>query len=195
MSTSKTLKSFSTLRKLLTCRGFKAPDSFQKNFRLKKKSELIEVQYIDELRLNSKKLTTRVETVFANLTASEKKKDITLVFIMNDTKLTPTLKDTVKILRQKYKIFLQIFPIQNLMFDITTHAMCPEHTRITKSEYNEFLVDFLDSFHIDSLDRLPKILESDPVAMFIGLREGELCKIRRPSRAAGYVDVYRLCVK
>ena len=42
---------------------------------------------------------------------------------------------------------------------------------------------------------IPHILESDPVAMFIGLRPGDVCKITRPSQSAGKIIVYRLCVR
>ena len=81
------------------------------------------------------------------------------------------------------------------MYNVTKHNFVPEHIRIKKEEYSLYLNDFLDSLHIDSLDNLPKILESDPVAMFIGLRPGELAKIIRPSTSAGKHIVYRYCVQ
>ena len=80
------------------------------------------------------------------------------------------------------------------MYNCTKHKSVPQHIRITKDEYEVYLQDFLDSLHIESLENLPKIFDTDPVAMFIGLRPGEMCKIIRPSMSAGEHIVYRYCV-
>ena len=156
--------------------------------------ELIQVHYeVESTRTNHKKLTKRIEDIISKLESPEKSKDLTIIFLVRDG-MTPSVKEAIRLLSQKYGVFIQIFPIRNLMYNCTKHKSVPQHIRITKIEYEVYLQDFLDSLHIESLENLPKIFDTDPVAMFIGLRPGEMCKIIRPSMSAGEHIVYRYCV-
>lgn len=156
--------------------------------------ELIQVHYeVDSTRTNHKKLTKRIEDIISKLESPEKSKDLTIIFLVRDG-MTPSVKEAIRLLSDKYEVFIQIFPIRNLMYNCTKHKSVPQHIRITKTEYEVYLQDFLDSLHIESLENLPKIFDTDPVAMFIGLRPGEMCKIIRPSMSAGEHIVYRYCV-
>ena len=156
--------------------------------------ELIQVHYeVESTRTNHKKLTKRIEDIISKLDSPEKSKDLTIIFLVRDG-MTPSVKEAIRLLSEKYGVFIQIFPIRNLMYNYTKHKSVPQHIRITKTEYEVYLQDFLDSLHIESLENLPKIFDTDPVAMFIGLRPGEMCKIIRPSMSAGEHIVYRYCV-
>ena len=156
--------------------------------------ELIQVHYeVESTRTNHKKLTKRIEDIISKLESPEKSKDLTIIFLVRDG-MTPSVKEAIRLLSEKYGVFIQIFPIRNLMYNCTKHRSVPQHIRITKTEYEVYLQDFLDSLHIESLENLPKIFDTDPVAMFIGLRPGEMCKIIRPSMSAGEHIVYRYCV-
>lgn len=156
--------------------------------------ELIQVHYeVESTRTNHKKLTKRIEDIISKLESPEKSKDLTIIFLVRDG-MTPSVKEAIRLLSEKYGVFIQIFPIRNLMYNCTKHKSVPQHIRITKIEYEVYLQDFLDSLHIESLENLPKIFDTDPVAMFIGLRPGEMCKIIRPSMSAGEHIVYRYCV-
>ena len=156
--------------------------------------ELIQVHYeVESTRTNHKKLTKRIEDIISKLDSPEKSKDLTIIFLVRDG-MTPSVKEAIRLLSEKYGVFIQIFPIRNLMYNCIKHKSVPQHIRITKTEYEVYLQDFLDSLHIESLENLPKIFDTDPVAMFIGLRPGEMCKIIRPSMSAGEHIVYRYCV-
>ena len=156
--------------------------------------ELIQVHYeVESTRTNHKKLTKRIEDIISKLESPEKSKDLTIIFLVRDG-MTPSVKEAIRLLSEKYGVFIQIFPIRNLMYNCTKHKSVPQHIRITKIEYEVYLQDFLDSLHIESLENLPKIFDTDPVAMFKGLRPGEMCKIIRPSISAGEHIVYRYCV-
>lgn len=156
--------------------------------------EMVEVHYeLTSTRTNHKNVSKKVTQIVEKRKEKDKKKELTIIFLVSDS-MTPSVKEAIRVLTNKYKIFIQVFPIRTLMYNITKHQSVPEHVRISKSEYNKYLDDLLDSLHIDSLDNLPKILDTDPVAMFIGLRPGDLCKITRPSLSAGIHVVYRYCV-
>ena len=174
-------------------------DTTLEPIKLTKDNESIEVHYnVSTTRTNHKAITSAVNSIIKTRDAKDKIKDLTIVFLVCDN-ITPSVKEAIRILTKDlsvkgWKVFIQIFPIRQLMYNVTKHKIVPEHIRIPKSEYDKFLPEFLDSLHIDSLEKLPKILDSDPVAMFIGLKPGDMCKIIRPSQSAGKHIVYRYCV-
>jgi len=157
-------------------------------------NELTHVYYnISNTRTNHKKISSKVETIMKTINEDKnikKNTEINIIFIVLDV-ITPSVKEVIKLLNKKYNIYMQVFPIKQLMFNVTKHRIVPKHIRIKKLQNKS---DFLQSLHIDNLDKLPKILDSDPVAMFIGLRPGEICKIIRPSQSAGIHNVYRYCI-
>jgi len=189
--------SYETIKDMLSYRGFiikKLPIEYKSSVRVSNKKEIVEIRYlVSDSRINTKKITTTIDSIWNNLKKSDKSKEVTIILVINETKLTPSVEAIVQNLNNKYNIYIQVFSIKNLLFDITKHKMCPKHIRIQKSEYQHFIIDFLDSHHIASLDCLPKIKEYAPVAKYLGLRKGDLCKIIRPSKSAGLITVYRYC--
>ena len=108
------------------------------------------------------------------------------VFIFVVNQIHPGLFDIIKKLKTPTSPFIQIFKRDTLLYNVTKSNLVPVHIRIgDKNTYD----DILNEFNIQSIHNLPKILLNDPVAKFIGLREGEICKIKRK-----YSDAYRLCI-
>ena len=85
--------------------------------------------------------------------------------------------------------FVQVFDIDSLVFNITEHELVPEHVILSDEEKQ----DLVTHFNLDE-DQLPHISRFDPVAKFIGLRPGDVCKIERKSYSSGKVNYYRICV-
>jgi DNA-directed RNA polymerase subunit H (RpoH/RPB5) len=73
---------------------------------------------------------------------------------------------------------------------VPEHVQVPEHTFATNEEV-------ADQSHgsISSLRRLQKILDSDPMAVWMGAEPGDLIRITRPSESAGMALVYRYCIR
>tara|TARA_Y100000389_G_scaffold109340_1_gene106399 strand:+ start:4549 stop:5121 length:573 start_codon:yes stop_codon:yes gene_type:complete len=159
--------------------------------KLQKTDEIIIVRYI--LKLDPKKLPEIIDNMAKK--NAPILRDMTIVFITNELSENDTdkIRGVAGILSQKHNVYIQIIPFSRLLFNITKHKLVPKHTRITKKVFDKDYTDFLDTYHINSLDKLPSILSTDPVASFIGLRPGELCKIERFSETSGKYITYRLC--
>ena len=52
----------------------------------------------------------------------------------------------------------------------------------------------IDKLFLDDEKNLPKILVTDPVAKFYGVRIGQLCEIEYTNETNGFNKSYRLCI-
>ena len=75
-------------------------------------------------------------------------------------------------------------------FDIMGHKLVPIHEIISKEEEKELL----EKFNI-TIDQLPKILDTDPVVIFIDAKPGQIIKVTRKSQTAAKSIAYRLVVE
>ena len=65
----------------------------------------------------------------------------------------------------------------------------PKHTILTVEETQAMMT----KYNIAHLDMLPNISRYDPVAMAIGMRPGQVCRIDRFSKTAVSTPYYRIC--
>ena len=89
---------------------------------------------------------------------------------------------------EKNGYFVQLFQIEALMFRITDNELVPEHVKINQEELDQVLAK-----HNIVVENLPRISRYDPVAKYIGLRPGQVCKILRKNLASGEGSYYRRC--
>ena len=113
----------------------------------------------------------------------------TLVLLVNDNLSNDNLNETINNFQQKQKIFIQIFNIESLMFNITQHSLVPHHEIMNETDS----ANIMSKYNIQTTLQLPLILQSDPVAKFIGAKKGDIVKITKPSETAGEYVNYRLC--
>ena len=123
---------------------------------------------------------------------NNKEIDINLIII-----LTQPLKINSYILEKKIieKIDvenIQIFTYATLLFNITKHNKVPKHIRVISDK--EEIRQLCELKNVSDVIKLPKILLSDPLANFYGLRLGELFEFKRYSKNSGLYIYYRLCV-
>lgn len=116
-------------------------------------------------------------------------KNDTLVIV---AKLEP--HDTlIKILNQIWEqdgIFIILFNIDRLQYNILEHNYVPKHIIINDEE----IKTMKQRYNIASNDQIPQISRYDPVAMAIGMRPKQICKIIRPSKTSINTDYYRICI-
>ena len=90
---------------------------------------------------------------------------------------------------EKEGIFIILFNIERLQFNILDHQYVPTHEIISEQE-----VDVIKQrYNIRSNKDLPEISRYDPVAQAIGLKPGQICKITRSSKTAITSNYYRFC--
>jgi DNA-directed RNA polymerase I, II, and III subunit RPABC1 len=126
------------------------------------------------------------------------KKDLVALKALMDEKY-PTNKMTVIIVQDKqtpqiakellndeYKLY-EIFSMKNLMFNITHHEIVPKHILLNQEEVEQILRVFKTT-----RAQLPKLLTTDPVAKYYGMKAGDVCKIIRQSPMTGESYYYRI---
>ena len=113
-----------------------------------------------------------------------------LIFIVKDkiNNLEPfyTLFDSFL---ETNKIFIQVFSIDNLIRNITKHELVPDMRIVSEQEK----ADIKEKYNIDSMNNIGLILQSDPSAMFYGIKSGDLVEIVRTSETSGRYVTYRYC--
>jgi DNA-directed RNA polymerase I, II, and III subunit RPABC1 len=100
----------------------------------------------------------------------------------------PTQQAKQKLQEISKELPIEIFTVSELVVNITEHELVPKH--ILLSEKDKKLL--LDKYKIKDPNQLPKILLSDPVARYLGLKRGDVVKIIRKSETAGKYITYRI---
>lgn len=118
----------------------------------------------------------------------DKSKDQLLYIIKQEP--NQKIIETCKLLFSQEHIFISVFNIHRLLYNILKHEKVPKHRVMTKEEKETLM----KQYHINRDKQFPEISRFDPVAMVIGLRPGQLCEIQRKSETTIYSKYYRICI-
>lgn len=116
----------------------------------------------------------------------QKKDD--LIIIMKEEP-NETLIKTLKNIFSQDGVFVNVFNIRRLQYNILEHTLVPKHILLTKQDADEVK----KQYYISDDSQLPDINRFSPVAQAIGMRPGDLCRIIRPSKTAIETIFYRVC--
>ena len=116
-----------------------------------------------------------------------KKKD-DLIIIQKDEP-NDSLKQLLRNIWAQDKIYICVFNIKRLQFNIMKHTLVPPHRTLSSEED----MQLREKYNITSNYDIPDISRFSPVAMVIGIRPGEICEIIRPSKTAITSKFYRIC--
>lgn len=133
--------------------------------------------------LDSKSFTKK-DLVALKATMDEKYPTNQMTVIIVQDKQTPQI--TKELLNDEYKSY-EIFSMKNLMFNITHHEIVPRHILLTQEESDLVLKQYQTT-----RSQLPKLLTTDPVAKYYGMKAGDICKIIRQSPMTGESYYYRI---
>jgi len=111
------------------------------------------------------------------------------LIIVSKDKVNTTIQDLVEQSFIKDKRFVNIYNLEDYLFNILNHTMVPPHLILDDKEKNEVK----QRYNVTNDSEFPEISRFDPVAKAIGLRPGELCEITRSSPTAVQTKYYRLC--
>lgn len=156
----------------------------------KEQDKYMHVRYF----FNAKLKISTIETILQNMIEGESfntEQDevicITDDKISNESMFDNQLDGLYKKMENRY--YTQMFEMSKLIINIMEHELVPDHTIIKDEEKQKLL----ERFDIATFTQLPIIMKSDPVAKFIGMRRGDICKIIRPSETSGHYESYRYC--
>ena len=105
---------------------------------------------------------------------------------MNDTNVA-----TLSQIWEQDSVHIVIFSLDRLQFNILEHTYVPKHTILTDAETQQMMA----KYNIAHPDMLPNISRYDPVAMAMGMRPGQVCRIDRFSKTAVSTPYYRICTQ
>jgi len=111
-----------------------------------------------------------------------------LIIIMKDEPNETLIKMLQNIWAQD-EIFINVFNINRLQYNILNHSLVPPHYLLTKEEADEIKKKYYISNDIE----MPDISRFGPVAQAIGMRPGDMCRITRPSKTSIQTLFYRIC--
>jgi DNA-directed RNA polymerase subunit H (RpoH/RPB5) len=111
-----------------------------------------------------------------------------LVIIVKNEPNESLIKAVQNIWEQQ-KIFVILYNIKRLQFNILDHSLVPPHRVLTKEESDTIK----KKYSITTKDQLPTISRFSPVSLAIGIRPGDICEIIRPSKTSIETLFYRIC--
>lgn len=101
--------------------------------------------------------------------------------------LTPSARKSLLSVENFARV--ECFLEEDLLVNITHHELVPRHILLSREEK----AALLKRYRLKET-QLPRILQKDPVARYLGLKRGQVVKIIRNSETAGRYASYRLCV-
>lgn len=97
-------------------------------------------------------------------------------------------------LMKKHRIFVQLFNLKTLMFNVAKHEIQPKQEPLDLWHDGDEIAKIKRTYNIADLSTsFPLIAVGDAMAKFIGLRRGQLSKITRINPSGGTSVDYRWC--
>lgn len=194
-------KSRKILLELLSERGYNIES--QNNFTENEVRIMAQQKQLDfELETDGKKVF--VKYLIATKIRNNSLRNFLTDFLEENPDIDPSSTDFIIILKDKpndsllkvtddfyseKQIYINLFYIKNLLFNILKHEYVPDHKIIKESDFKEIK----SNYNLNSRYQLPIINRHDAVSNVLGIRPGEVVKITRPSKTAGQYVSYRCC--
>lgn len=144
---------------------------------------------LNKKSINTESLNDIIMDVFEFSSDLKMTKEDTLLLIIKDEP-NDSLRAALKHVWEKEGYFITVLSIKRLQFNILNHVLVPPHRIISVEEEK----DVMKRYNITEKTQLPDISRFDPVAQVIGIRPGQICEIKRPSKTAIFSLYYRVCV-
>ena len=126
---------------------------------------------------------TELKNLLNKLIENYEDENIKLIILLKEKGNGSIFKEITKDIYKNVEIFMN----KNMIYNITHHEFVPKHIILSKDEQEELLEKYSST-----LNKLPKILRTDPVAKYYGMKQNQVCKIIRKSPEVGEYVYYRL---
>jgi DNA-directed RNA polymerase I, II, and III subunit RPABC1 len=127
----------------------------------------------------------QIKDIIENLKTEYLEKDTDKLILVLKPKPNSTI---LKIIKEKEYRFVEIFWLNNVIFNITKHILVPKHIKMTEDEVKELM----EKHYIVSKSVFPVMNRDDPIAKYLNLSSGDVCKIIRKSQTSGEYISYRV---
>lgn len=97
------------------------------------------------------------------------KENLSRLILVLQSKMTSKAREAIKDI---FKFKVETFHITELLVNITKHVLKPRHDILTENEKQKLL----KKFNVED-SQLPRMLETDAVARYYGLRRGQVVKV------------------
>jgi|SaaInlV_150m_DNA_4_1039716.scaffolds.fasta_scaffold08007_2 DNA-directed RNA polymerase I, II, and III subunit RPABC1 len=151
-------------------------------------NEKLFVKYINSNKIRNQIIINTIDEIYESDILD--KEDILIIITKDKVSYQGALEEHINRIFYKDAIFAQILWLNSLMFNITEHDLVPKYRIMNLDDKKELL----DKLYLDNEKNLPKILVTDPVAKFYGVRIGDLCEIEYTNETNGNNKFYRLCI-
>lgn len=190
MDIKNTFRVYKTLVEMLTDRGYSMSKDIdyeeftimylENNYDITDNDEKINVSFYKDSKAFGKK---DLESIVQNVKDKYENDEIKIIIILRD-KYNITIE---KLLANPINKNVEIFLFKNLTFNITHHQDMAKHFPLSDQEID----DVIKLYRI-SKKEFPKMLATDPIAKYYGVKSGGMFKVVRPSYSSGEYVTYRI---
>ena len=148
----------------------------------------IMIKYLISSKVRNVNIKSCIEDIYEQELIN--KNDVLILITKDKVTYQGFLEEYINTLFYTQKIFVQILFLGNLMFNISKHELVPTYRIMSETEKQ----NLISKLYLESEEKLPFVLVTDPVARFYGVRIGEVCEIQYNNETNGKNKFYRLCV-
>jgi DNA-directed RNA polymerase I, II, and III subunit RPABC1 len=193
---TKLYKARITILEMMTDRGIDYPASLNiekiEQFRIEYYSRNIDIfinhqgqRIFIKFLINSKIKPNQIKDIIEGLKTEYLEKETDKLILVIKPKPNSTI---LKIIKEKEYRFVEIFWLNNVVFNITKHILVPKHIKMTEDE----IKTIMDKHYMVSKSSFPVMNRDDPIARYLNLSSGDVCKIIRKSITSGEYISYRV---
>lgn len=153
---------------------------------IKGKDNSILVKYLLSDKIRGKIIEKQIDNQYKDIIKDE---DVCVFITKDQVNIKGGLEEYIHRNFISHKRFIQLFWLNTLLFDITSHVLTPTYRILDSEEKNTIL----NKFNIEE-NLLPNVLVTDPLANFYGVKVGEVIEISKSSETNGFTKSYRLCI-
>ena len=146
------------------------------------------VKYLTTSKIRNQIIVNTIDEIYESDILENN--DVLVIITKDKATYQGTLEEHINRIFYKDGIFAQVLWLNSLLFNITEHDLVPKYRIMTIEEKKALM----EKFYLDDEKNLPKILVTDPVAKFYGVRIGDLCEIEYNNETNGRNKFYRICI-